>query len=142
MSSADYSGMGRLGVRTPLDPKVQAQLVRANAQESKPRGLRRRAAEQPSSGVAVEIVDYSVTGIGFTAPAAVTLEASEVVTLQLQSESSATRVRIVGSRPVDGVAVWGAMFLDPWPELVRAIEESALHMNIEGEQARWNAQRR
>jgi hypothetical protein len=144
MSTGEYSAMGRLGQRIALDPPVPAIVVRLFAStEERPRGLRRRARSTDDAAAAatveIELVDYSVTGISFTTAAGHSLEADEECALQLGS--SISRLRIVDSRTTDDDVVWGATFLDPWPEVLRAIEESALHKDVEVEQARWNAQR-
>lgn len=143
MTAGDYAAMGRLGTRTPLEPHVPATIVRAAPEAPKRRGLFRAGRSQDGGAaeatVPIEIVDYSVTGIGFTIPSGAALHANEACTIRLDGADS--HVRVVGSHPVDGVTVWGAMFLDPRPEVVRTIEESELHLDVSGEEARWNAQR-
>ena len=144
MSNRDYAAIGRLGNRAPLDPHVPATMVRPTDELAARRsGLRRlgRARGDAESGatVAVKLVDYSMTGIGFTTPPDVSLQINEVWMLRLGSFD--TKVRIVSSHQIDGLTVWGAMFLDPQPELPRTIEEFVLHMDRSGEEARWNAER-
>ena len=144
MSNRDYAAIGRLGNRARLDPHVPATMVRPTDELAARRsGLRRlgRARGDAESGatVAVELVDYSMTGIGFTTPPDVSLQINEVWMLRLDSSDS--KVRVVSSHQIDGLTVWGAMFLDPQPELPRTIEEFVLHMDISGEEARWNAER-
>jgi hypothetical protein len=143
MSVGDYAAMGRLGTRTPLDPHVPATLVRAaSAEAPKRRGLFRSGHGHDAtaaSPVPIEVVDYSVTGVGFTLPAGLALHVNEACTIRLDGADS--HVRVVGSHAVDGVTVWGAMFLDPRPEALRTIEESALHLDVADAEARWNAER-
>lgn len=144
MSIRDYAAIGRLGNRACLDPPVPAAMMRPTDEPAARRsGLRRlgrvRGDAESSASVAVQLVDYSMTGIGFTTPPDVSLQINEVWMLRL--DSSDTKVRVVSSHQVDGLTVWGAMFLDPQPALPRTIEEVVLHMDRSGEEARWNAKR-
>lgn len=138
MTTGDYATMGRLGTRTALDPRVPASLLRMVAVPApRRRGRRHRGADPIST--TVQLVDYSVSGISFTGTADLALQAGDVCVVRLGDAES--RVRVIGSHPVDADTVWGAMFLDPQPDLVRAVEEQALHRNVAAEEAAWNARR-
>ncbi|MCB0962136.1 MAG: hypothetical protein KDA98_02355 [Acidimicrobiales bacterium] len=136
MGTGDYASMGRLGDRTELQPHLRGELARTAAPAT--RGLfgrRRGNAAQPQR-LPVRIVDYSVTGVGLTTDPAVSLSVGEECVVHLGS--SASRIRIVESHPVGDEVAWGAMLLDPRPELIRAIEEVGLHRDVAAEEARWN----
>lgn len=137
MGTGDYASMGRLGDRTALEPRLRGELARTVAPAR--RGLlgrRRGAGPSGADRLAVWIVDYSVTGVGLTTEPGVDLAVGEECVVHLGS--SASRIRIVESHPVGDEVAWGAMLLDPRPELIRAIEEVGLHRDVAAEEARWN----
>lgn len=143
VSLDDFSSLGELGVRTTLDPSIDAVLVRPAPPVMVKRGLFRREKldEDAPTEVTVPILiyEYSVTAIGFAVPEDETLDADALWAVRCQGND--TQVRVVGPHLVDGLEAWEAIFTESRPMLLRTIDEGVLHLDVAGEEAHWNALR-